>query len=507
MKTLGPYRFVIIGAGSAGCLIARILAERTSDTIALVEAGTAMRDVRGKCPALYPRLFGGQYDWAFRSLPQPGLAGRHIPWPRGKTLGGSGAINALIYLQAAVGDFEAWNWPQPVLPSASAGSRGAPAVCPISGLVLSPVAAPHPWTEAFLQAAETAGLRRNNHMFSCVAGECGLYHLTQSQAARICTGTQLAEFAMQHSNLHIIQGANVGHIGLRGNRAHEVLLTTANREQQRLAVEGEVILCGGAVGSPKVLMDSGIGPAQALAEAGIPPQLDLPQVGQNLADHLVYPLIYQAKQSAGMPSRFSAEHRRQYRQQGTGPLASNIAEAGAIIEVPNSGLFQLHFTPTHYLKYPLTPTTNQYFSIGLTQLAPSSRGQIDCRGNIDPQYLSADFDLQATVNAVRWVQENIVCNLQDLISKEMLPGKRGLKAGGLEKSIRMFAQSIYHPTSTCRAGMDSRNSVVAADFRVHAVEALRIADASVLPGIPHCNTQAPSLHAAALCADACLGSS
>ncbi|MDX1929124.1 MAG: FAD-dependent oxidoreductase, partial [Pirellulaceae bacterium] len=484
------YDYIIIGGGSAGCLLARRLVQANCGTVALIEAGdatanteaaNARADVRTVVPAYYPKTFGSHLDWAFSTEPQAGLNGRRIAWPRGKTLGGSGAINAMIYLQAAASDFDrwslagcrGWDWrtmEQFLLPIAT-----APSQCPLADLQIASLAEPHPWSLAFIHACTSLGMQQPANWWQARANTCGLYTLTQCAGRRQHTGQQLAEM-LPNTNFDLFRGSTIRNLKLQGDRVEKVCLMDRSGHSIELRASGEVILCAGTIGSPTILLRSGIGPAAALHQLGVGVQLDLPGVGENLQDHLVYPLIYRTHAGHGLPAKFSVADRRRYRQPAPGathgPLASNIAEAGAMFitsharlqpGVSNAGEpvhsasvspeFQIHFTPTHYLKYPSRTAPPDCFSLAVTDLHPRSRGRVqlvssnpDASPRIDPGYLNHTEDIPRMLDAIEYCRH--IANqtsLSILIADEILPSRKRITAASLLRSLQMFAQSIYHP--------------------------------------------------------------
>lgn len=525
------YDYLILGGGTAGCLLARLLAEADVGSVAIIEAGATRPDVRSIAPALYPRTFGSQLDWQFTTEPQPHLHNRRIAWPRGKILGGSSAINALIYLQAAEADFDRWSadgcagWDWQSI-SRHLNKSMHPSECPVSGLPLSSIQYPHAWSTAFLQTCVEAGLARCDAWLQAVNQTCGLFTLTQRNARREHTGSQLSRAATK-ANLDVLPDFTVDKLTLSRDRVQAVELIDSMGHKHQVKVAGEVICCAGAIGSPCILQRSGIGPAELLAKAGIATQIDLPGVGANLQDHLVFPLIYRTKESCGLPARFTTEMRQQFRksaagfshelknQLGPGPLGSNIAEAGAMLSLGGSNMpdVQIHFTPTHYLKYPSSLAPSDHCSLAITDLHPRSRGQLSVRSadpqaapSIDPAYLSHHEDGPRFVEAISRVREIAACGpLRDVILQEALPGVRRLDSPSILRSVEMFAMSIYHPVGSCRMGAGEM-AVVDAALRVQGVSNLRIADASVLPDLPSANTQAVTLLVAWLASAMLLGS-
>ncbi len=531
------YDFIILGGGTAGCLLARLLIEANIGTVVLVEAGDGRRaigslpDVRSVVPALYPRTFGSELDWAYATTPQAGLNGRCIAWPRGKTLGGSSAINALIYLQAAPGDFNRWSnngcrgWDWQALSeqlpksmevthlteSPARAYSSVSNACPLSGLLLGDIQQPHRWSKAFVQACVESGFVEHSPWLQSANQSCGLFTLTQQNGRRHHTGQQLMA-VLPNARLEVLRGVRVNKVNVAGDRVRSVELrdvASGGRSASgifELQASRRVILCAGTIGSPAILQRSGIGPADQLQRAGVQPLLDLPGVGANLQDHLVFPLIYRTRESSGLPARFDTVARHQYRTQnhadGYGPLASNIAEAGSLFSMNSAAIpdFQIHFTPTHYLKYPSRRAPTDHCSLAVTDLHPRSRGKLlisspdpDRAPRIDPAYLSDREDVPRLLKAIEAVREIANCStLREVIAEEVLPGKRRSDPTTLQRAVERYAMSIYHPVGTCRMGTDSM-SVVDGELRVQGLSNLHIADASVLPDLPSANTQATVL--------------
>jgi choline dehydrogenase len=534
----GPFRWLVVGGGTAGCLLARRLAESRGGTVGLIEAGSAPRDARTVAPAWYPRAQGTRLDWGFRTEPQAALAGRQLAWPRGRALGGSSAINALIYLLPAPGDLERWSrvvggyWAEGLAAVAAgwqAAAHGSGFRCPISGLELEPVRDVHPWCRAFLDAATAIGLPQPSPWIQSQPDVCGPYWLTQRRGRRHTTATDLlAANAAPRSgscddsnNLSIITGWQAERIVFQQGRAVAVAAKSEAESAPLLIRADEIILAAGAIGSPALLLRSGIGPAAELQGSGIRCVVDAPEVGANLQDHLVMPVVFQMRTEEGLPYRFSRAARQQFRDSASGPLASNLAEVGALLgqialegasagEASRTPRIQLHVTPTHYLKYPRLMTLPNCMSIGITPLHPVSRGRIrlaaseaDNHGlRIDPQYLSDARDAADFWEGYVWIRQAArSAGLGELISSQSIPSAARSDPAGISRSVRAMAQSIYHPVGTCRAGSDDR-SVVDDRFCVRGVSGLRVADASVLPDLPSGNTMTAALLMAELAAGA-----
>lgn len=506
-KPRRTYRSLIVGGGSTGCLLAYLLARRGYGPVALIEAGPRSSDVRTRVPNWYPRLFGSRLDWQFDTVPQTGMHARRLRWPRGKLLGGSGAINALIYLEPATADLQRWGWKEWYVPASLEQLADR---CETTEL--------HAWSEKFLEAAVASGMTRTRCLSQARGDLCGAFIRTQQQASRFHTGLLLNQ---PLAGLEIICDSTVERLHWEAEEIVGVTVRTASGDRETIYAEEEIILCGGALGSPLLLLQSGIGPSEHLTALDIPCRHPLKQVGANLQDHLTFPLIYRASAASGLARRPSYGERQLYRAQGRGPLASNIAEAGALKGASGTGsvlpAYQIHFTPTHYLRYPRQATEDCFFSLGITDLHPISRGSIRLRRDgeqllplIDPGYFRESQDLSRMLEALQWARDIAGCEpLRGLACEELLPSPRRADARALGKSIRAFAQSIYHPVGTCR--MDSslasgpEETVVDSQFRVHGLHGLRIADASVLPDLPSCNTNSICWHLAARLADLLIG--
>lgn len=510
------FDFIVVGGGSAGGWIARRLASQHVGRVALIEAGPAASDVRSRVPNWYPRTFGTKLDWNYATEPQLGLSGRRIAWPRGRVLGGSGAINALIYLQAALADFERWGW------------KWAKPLLDVELLRHAPPESPHRWSEAFVAAAEEFGLQVVAPWTQSQANVCGLFSTTQRQGRRVHSAEQLHELKA----LQLFTNCRAERVVLEQGRATGVQVECEGGGGRRClnAAKG-VVLCAGVLGTPQLLWQSGIGGEQQLRDVQIDCQVDLPAVGRNLQDHLVFPVVFETQEPSGLSRRSTPADRQLYRSAGSGLLASNIAEAGALLALdqPSAGQpptvtaapgLQIHFTPTHYLRYPRLAATNNHLTLAITDLHPRSRGNLTPRLTsstlgygpsvdvaIDPHYLEHPDDLERLLlglEAARAIarQPSLGC----IISSEQIPGSRRQDPRSLQRSIKTLAQSIYHPVGTCRMhvphlprlpDLAMEESVVDGEFRVHGVVGLRIADASVLPDLPSGNSNAVTLLIAA----------
>jgi choline dehydrogenase len=542
-----PFRWIVVGGGAAGCLLARHLAALGAGAVLLVEAGGDARSGRQRAvqrvPAWYPRAQGTSLDWGLRTVPQPELGGRSLAWPRGKTLGGSSAINALIYLQPSAADLLRWeqatgrSWLLQAPAAHCAQTADRTGRCAFSGLPLAPVPELHPWCQMFLEACTELGLQRSQTWTQSSPGTAGPYWLTASDGRRVTVADALQEPPV--GELQILPRTLVARVLLDGTRAvgietvgsEQFVVETSSSEtsssetsssesvgsvrvgaagERTTAIYGEeIILCAGAVASPLILQRSGIGCPLALKAAGIGCHVESPGVGANLQDHLLLPFVFQLPESLGLPLRFARLARKIYRETGGGPLASNLAEAGAVLP---GGRIQLHVTPTHYLKYPGSRPPTDCMTVGVTPLYPASRGSVHATAadpgaapRIDPGYLTVEADREGFAEARDWLVQLAGTQVWRSHGAELiLPGPQRLSGAGWPRALRTYCLSLYHPVGSCRMGLDHL-AVVDAQFRVRGVDRLRVADVSTLPDLPGGNTMAAAFLVAQLAAG-CLGS-
>jgi len=456
------YDYVIVGAGSAGCVLAARLSEDPGTSVLLIEAGPRDRAKEIRIPAAFSKLFRSRFDWGFQTEPQPGLNGRSIFFPRGKTLGGSSAMNAQMWLPGYPADHDAWpegwKWPD-VAPWYERIHRGP--------IALHPLRDPSPMSRAFVEGAAASGV------------EAALVTVTQRYGLRHSAADAYLKPARRRSNLTVQTDTQVDAIEFDGLRA-----SGARCGEDVIEARREVIVSAGAIGSPQLLMRSGVGPAAHLAEHGIPLVAELP-VGQNLQDHPMAIALFEA----GSDSLFSAESPLQLVRLLTrrrGMLTSNVGEAAAFVrtreDLPAPDL-ELVFGPVLYLDEGLSVPDAHGFSIGCVALQPRSRGWVTLEG-IDPRYLTDPDDLRVIAHGVELARRIAGAGpLGRWLTRERAPGE-----AELEPWIRSVAHTIYHPVGTCAIGR-----VVDSELRVRGVERLRVIDASVMPALPRGHTHAPTV--------------
>jgi choline dehydrogenase len=501
------YDYIVIGAGSAGCVLASRLTERPDTSVLLIEAGPPDRKREIHVPAAFSKLFQSEVDWNFSTEPQEHLKRRRLYWPRGKTLGGSSSTNAMIYCRGARADYDAWRdmgnagWGfddvLPLFKAAENQERGASADHGVGGpLNVADLRCVNPLTQAFLVACEAAGIAKNSDFNGATQMGAGLYQVTQKNGSRASAADAYLKPALRRGNLTVWTQVQVARVLMEEGRASgvEFFLKQAPGRQQVRAVK-EVILCAGAIGSPQLLLLSGIGPRKNLEALGIPVVADLEGVGGNLQDHLNIGQSYHSTQPVSLSDAESFPNVLKYIFKKTGPLTSNVAEAGAFLK-SCPGLaecdLQLHFAPVHFVEHGFKNPPGHGFSMGAVLLTPKSTGRIYLRSAdpreapaIDPMYLSNEEDLGPLREGLK-----MVWKLLDSKAFDAYRGKAVFEKEETASYVRAHAETLYHPVGTCKMGGDA-SCVVNERMQVHEVPGLRVADASVMPRIVRGNPNAP----------------
>ena len=523
------YDYVIVGAGSAGCVLAARLSENPSTRVLLLEAGPPDDADEIHVPAALNRLFQSTYDWNYSTTPQERAGERSIYWPRGRTLGGSSSINAMIYIRGSRYDYNTWRdeygcegWGYtdllPYFLRSEANSRGASAFHGASGpLSVTDLRSKSPLSAAFVEAARRSGLPANDDFNGPRQDGAGFYQVTQRGGRRWSAADAYLHPAAGRPNLTVQTDALVTGIAISGGRAVGVHYLLHGAEETARA-EGEVILAAGAIGSPQVLMLSGIGPADHLRSLDLSVIADSPGVGGNLSDHPVVAVMWHTPKARGLWEQVNSRNMARWQLMHSGPLTTNVAESGGFSRsdptLPAPDL-QWHAVPAPYQNGGLTDPAIRALSLLVGLVDVGSRGTIrlhsaDPRHKplIDPAYLSDPADIEPLVAGIHMAREFAAARpMSRLCKAELAPGDGARADTEIREFIRRNLFTLYHPVGTCAMGGDSRlaasklASVVDSELRVRGVHGLRVVDASVMPTVPRGNTNAPVIAIAERAAD------
>ncbi len=519
------YDFIIIGAGSAGSAVAARLSEGGASNVLLLEAGPPDTKQEIHIPALFSKLFKSEVDWAYYTEPQAALNGRRVYCPRGKMLGGCSSINAMIYQRGNPGDYDHWaalgnqGWSYadllPLFKRLENFEPGASAYHGAGGpLNVADLRDPNPLSRAFVQACQQVGLPLNDDHNGARQEGFGLYRVNQKEGQRHSTAAAYLKPAMSRANLRVETNALATRLLFDGKRCSGVAYAQ-NGTAVEVRAHREVILCGGAINSPQLLLLSGIGDSQQLRSLDIAVVHHLPGVGQNLIDHLIFLLAFDCNAPLTLANAGTPESSAAYAQSRMGPLTSNIAEAGGFVQVlPHSPVpdLQFHFAPSYFVNHGFDNPIGHGFSIGATLVQPKSVGYLGLRTGspedhpiIQPNFLTHEDDLTILLEGVKLARAIAAAPaLTRYREREYLPGDQAQSDDALRQAIRQHAHTLFHPVGTCKMGTDPL-AVVNDRLEVHGVEGLRVADASVMPTIVNANTNIPCVVIGEKAADLILG--
>ena len=522
------FDYVVVGSGSAGGVVAARLSEYPSVSVLLLEAGGEDDVDEIRIPAAFPSLFKTKWDWNYQTTGQKHLQGRRADWPRMKALGGCSSMNAMIYIRGNAADYDEWRdaygatgWGyDDVLPyfrkaegntSLSDKYHGTDGPLNVEDRRWN-----HELSRAWLESAIASGLKPNNDFNGAEQDGAGLYQVTCKKGHRWSVADAYIRPAMKRPNFTVKTQAFATKILLEGNRAIGVAYRQGGQDHT-VHANAEVIVSGGTINSPQLLMLSGIGPGAHLREMGIDVAVESPGVGQNLQDHPVSGLIHYTKDTTDLIDFNTVGSLLKWKTAGRGPLSSNVAEAGAFfpsrddLTAPD---IQIHMAPSGFYDNGLHENSRRASTIAVTVVKVHSTGSLKLRSadptwqpEIDPAYFDNQADMDAMLAGYRRVLETVeIGPYAKFLAEPWMPATSNPSDDELIELVGRLAQTLYHPTGTCSMGTTDE-SVVDPELRVNGVEGLRVADASVMPRVPRGNTNAPTIMIGEKAADLIKGAS
>ena len=507
------YDYVIVGAGSAGCVLAARLSEDPDVSVLLLEAGPPDLNENIHVPLGYLKLAGTEVDWGYSTAPEPNCNGRRITLPRGKVLGGSSSINAMVYIRGNRRDYDAWGasgwgWDDlfPYFLKAEDNERGESEWHAVGGpLPVSDQRSGNRITPAFAEAAAEAGLARNEDFNGAEQDGFGMYQVTQRGGMRASAAVAYLHPAAERPNLTVMPYMHVNRVLFEGTRAVGVEASQLGQAQE-LRAEREVILCGGAYNSPQLLMLSGVGPGEHLTMREVEVLLDQPAIGQNLSDHTATYSVWTTPEPESLLLALEPPAMEEFTAGQTGPFASNLAEAGGFarvedgVEAPD---VQFHVAPIQIVDEGTSDPEAHGVWVSPCLLTPRSRGSVQLASN-DPTakpvirnaFYDDEADMERMVAALRLAEEICAQPAFAPYCAERFTAPAGDSDDDIRAHAAATTYEIYHPVGTCAIG-----SVLDADLRVEGLEGVRVVDCSAMPTVPRGNTNAPVIALAERAAD------
>ncbi|NUT39325.1 MAG: choline dehydrogenase [Thermoactinospora sp.] len=498
------YDYVIVGAGSAGCVLANRLSADPSVSVALVEAGGNDDKLEIRMPAGFAKLFKTDYDWNFTTAKQSEMSGRELYWPRGRVIGGSSSLNAQMWVRGCREDYDQWGVPgwayEDVLPYFTraehrVGSNDGGVYGTSGPLYISELRSPNVTTRAFLDACEELGMDRLAELNgSSNEGYCPT-PVTQNRGRRWSSADAYLRPASARPNLTVLTGATVDRVVFEDRRAVGIEHSGGTLVRARR----EVVLSAGAIGSPYLLLRSGVGAPDELRDAGVPIVRELPEVGKNLQDHLSTGVYVECKEPVTLTKAESLANLLRYIVLRSGMLTTNVGEAVAFVrtsaEEPAPDI-ELIFAPGPFIDHGLTPPTGHGLTVGVVLLQPESRGRVGMSGRdvvIDPGYLSAEADVKRLVAGLKTAKQVFSTSaMRRYAGGPMAPYWGPESDEELAQWVRERGETLYHPVGTCRMGVDDE-SVVDPSLKVRGVTGLRVVDVSIMPTLNRGHTHAPAI--------------
>jgi choline dehydrogenase-like flavoprotein len=509
------YDYVIVGAGSAGCVLANRLSEDPSVRVLLLEAGGKDRSPNIKIPAAFPKQFHTKLDWDFQTEPEPHVDGRSLYVPRGKSLGGSSSMNAMLYVRGRPLDYDSWEaqgapgWGfRDVLPyfmKSEDNARGASEFHGSGGpLRVSEQRSPRPMNERFLQASADAGIPRIADYNGPEQDGVSMFQVTQRNGQRFSTADAFLRPALTRPNLEVRTRVTVLGIEFEGDRAVGVRLGKGRGGEEVVAAAREVLLSAGAINSPQLLLLSGIGPADELKAAGVQVRHELPGVGRNLQDHPFVTLIWEVTDQRTLYGAEKPKALAEWLLRKSGLLSSTVAEVVAFTRT-RGGLpaadIQFHMGAAYYEDHGAETYDGHCMVIAPVLVSPQARGQVWLR-SADPtdkpriitNSLSEPQDVESMIAGMGLAREIAAQGpLKEIVLTELKPGSGTVEREDLEADLRRRLMLIYHPVGTARMSDTREDAVVDSQLRVRGLQNLRVIDASIMPTIPGGNTNAPTI--------------